>query len=470
MTDTFDDNGLQVSTNEELLTQLVSDFQNIYGSDINLDQSTPDGQMLNIYAQGGTDIRELLTQIYNSFDPDNCSGRILDARCAINNVFRKGATYTIVPIDITASKTVTLQGLDDNYNNVEASSYTVQDNAGNQFYLISTQTLTTGTTTVLFRAKELGSVQVSLNTITTPVTVVLGVTSVNNSLAPTELGVDEESDYDLKIRRRQSVSIGASGYLNGLLSSVLQLDGVSDAALYENYTNSTDADGIPAHCMWLVVEGGSSSDIADAIYRKKSYGCDMKGSITYTITTVSNQQFIAKWDNPTLIPLYVKFTIIPKQSGTQFNTSDIEDYIISHLKFNIGDGADTSTATTLSQEAIDVNGGGGYATQVLISTGGSSSVTVSGTGITAATVVDSTFQSAVSDTAGTYSFSYNGSNWLLGGNVVDLDDYGITTTGTATNGDGISVVWTASTWVEYISPTTASKLVPTSVTINIGSP
>lgn len=370
MTDVLDETGLKLSTATELLENLIVDFQAIYGSDINLDQSSPDGQALNIFVQGLTDLRELLSQIYNSFDPDNCSGAVLDARCAINNVFRKGATYTIVPITITTDRTVFLQGLDENFNDVNGTGYTVQDNAGNQFLLISSQQLSAGSNTVLFRAKEIGAVQVSLNTITTPVTVVLGVTSVNNAVAPTQVGENEESDYDLKIRRRQSVSIGSSGYLNGLLATVLQLDGVTDAALYENFTGEVDENGTPAHCMWLVVEGGSSADIADAIYRKKSYGCNMRGSITYTITTISNQQFIAKWDEPTILPLYIKFTIHPTYAGVQFDVDAIKNYILGKESFKIGQGADTATATGLAQEAIDANGGNGYATNVLISTDG----------------------------------------------------------------------------------------------------
>ena len=368
MTDSLDNNGLQVSTVNELTEQLVSDFQAIYGTDVNLDQSSPDGQLLNIFAQAGVDIRELLTQIYNSFDPDNCSGRILDARCAINNVFRKGATWTEVPIDITVDRTVTLQGLDENFNDPNATAYTIQDNVGNQFLLVSTQQLTSGTTRVLFRAKEIGRVETSINTITIPVTVVLGVVSVNNPVVPTNIGENEESDYDLKIRRRQSVSIGSSGYLNGLLATVLQLDGVTDAALYENYTGSTDENGTPAHCMWLIVEGGSASDIADAIYRKKSYGCNMRGSKTYTIITISNQEFIAKWDEPTVVPLYIKFTIQPTSSTVQFDIDAIKDYVLEAEAFKIGQGAETASLTGLAQAAIDANGGNGYATNVLIST------------------------------------------------------------------------------------------------------
>lgn len=370
MTDVLDETGLKLSTAIELLENLIVSFQAIYGSDINLDQSSPDGQVLNIFVQGLTDIRELLTQIYNSWDPDNCSGAVLDSRCAINNIFRKGATYTIVPITITTDRTVSLQGLDENFNDVNATAYTIQDNAGNQFLLVSSQQLSAGTNTVLFRAKDIGAVQVSLNTITTPVTVVLGVTSVTNATAPTQVGEDEESDYDLKIRRRQSVSIGSSGYLNGLLATVLQLEGVTDAALYENFTGSTDENGTPAHCMWLVVEGGSSADIADAIYRKKSYGCNMRGNISYTITTISNQQFIAKWDEPSVLPLYIKFTIHPAHSGVQFDVDAIKNYILSKEAFKIGDGADSATTTGLAQEAIDANGGNGYAIDVLISTDG----------------------------------------------------------------------------------------------------
>ena len=369
MSDNFDDNGLQVATRPELLEELVQEYQAVYGEDINVDQSSPDGQALNIFAQGGTDIRELLMQIYNSFDPDNCSGSTLDARCAINNIFRKGGTFTTVPIDITTDRTVTLEGLDENYNDPNATGYTIQDSAGNQFVLISTQTLQAGTNRVLFRAKELGAVQTTLNTITIPVTIVLGVVSVNNPVDATE-GKDEETDYQLKVRRRQSVSIGSSGYLNGLLATVLQLDGVTDAALYENYTNTTDANGTPPHCMWLVVEGGSDSEIADAIYRKKSYGCDMRGNIEYTITTISAQQFVAKWDEPTVQNLYIKFNIVPTSSLVQFDVNAIKQYILNAESFKIGMGAETSSITGLAQEAIDANGGHGYAVGVLISTDG----------------------------------------------------------------------------------------------------
>lgn len=368
MTDSLTSNGLQVSTNLELVEALVADWKEIYGEDINVEQNSPDGQLINIFAQGQTDIRELLVQLYNSFDPDNASGRLLDERCAINNVFRRGGTFTTVDITVTTDRTVTLEGLDENFNDPEAIGYTIQDNAGNQFILVNTQTLEAGTHSVLFRAQNIGRIETTIGTITTPVTIVLGVISVNNPTAPVNIGENEETDTELKIRRRQSVSIGSSGYLNGLLAYVLQLDGVTDAAIYENYSNQTDTLGLPPHSIWLIVEGGSAADIAQAIYLKKSYGCDMKGDITYTIITASQQEFIAKWDEPTTQPVYVRFSIKLLKSGISLDLDAIKQYIYDNTIFRIGSYADTSSLTCTAQNAINGVGGEGLALDVKIST------------------------------------------------------------------------------------------------------
>ena len=367
MSDSFDENGLQTATAPELLESLTTAFKEIYGDDILLDSSTPDGQWLNILVQKGVDVRGLLMQLYNSFNPDNAQGAVLDQRCAINNVFRKAGSFTTVNIAITTDRSLTLQGVDDDYNNPEATGYTVQDNEGNRFVMVNTQTLSAGTTSVLFRSETIGDVIVLPDTITTPVTIVLGVLSVNNPTAATAIGENEEPDEELRERRRQSVAISSYGYLNGLQAALLQLDGVNDAKVYENYTSSTDENGTPGHCIWVVMDGGSSADIADTIYSKKSVGCDMRGDIEYTITTPALTQFVAKWDEADVTPLYIKFSIQPEVSGTTFDTTAIEEYIDAHLSFKIGSAAETSTITTLAQEAIDSVGGQGYAINVLIS-------------------------------------------------------------------------------------------------------
>lgn len=366
MTDILDAGGLQVASADELITELQSAFKKIYGDDILLDSSTPDGQLINIMAQKGVDVRGLLLQLYNSFNPENVQGALLDQRCAINNIFRKQGLFTTVTLDITTDRVLTLQGVDNNYNSPEATGYTVQDDEGNQFILANTTTFQAGTTKALFRAADLGDVVVLPNTITTPVTIVLGVISVNNPTAANEIGYAEESDSDLRLRRRQSVAIGSFGYLNGLQAALLQLEGVNDAKVYENYTSETDENGIPGHCIWVVVDGGRPADIGNTIYAKKNPGCNMKGSIEYTIITPALTEFVAKWDNATIKNLYIKFTI-KKVADVTYDQSAIKEYIEKNLTFKIGDYAETASITDIAQKAVESAGGNGYAINVLIS-------------------------------------------------------------------------------------------------------
>lgn len=79
----------------------------------------------------------------------------------------------------------------------------------------------------------------------------------------------------------------------------------------------------------------------------------------------------------------------------------------------------------------------------------SAAATVSGTGVTAATVEVNTFVNAVgkSDPV-SYVISYDGTNWKYNNSTITLAMYGITVTGDAASGDSITVTVTATeiTW------------------------
>ena len=272
MSDTLDETGLTLQSLTDLVNGLVADLQNIYGSDINVDPDSPDGQAINIIAQFGIDMREVLQSIYASFDPDQASGTTLDQLVALNGVQRNGGTFTIVPIDITVDRNVSLVGLDSDPTTIDipAGIYTVKDNAGNQWVLLASVALTAGTSTLDFRAVNMGAVVATVGTITTPVTVVAGVTSVNNSSSVSVQGVDEETDIQLRLRRRKSISNSATGYLDSIEGSLLALNGVTNAVVYENTTDAIDGDGIPPHSIWAIVEGGTDADIGACLDRKST--------------------------------------------------------------------------------------------------------------------------------------------------------------------------------------------------------
>ena len=270
MPNQIDATGLQTASAAELIAQFTADFQAIYGTDINLNSDTPDGQMMNIFVQSVLDLEDLLTQIYNSFDPDLAIGNVLDQRVAINGIQRKAGTYTVTPISITTvlgtGGSVTLQGL----NTFPNDPYTVADSSGNRWYLQTTTTISivgTSTASLNFRAQNPGATLTLLNTITIPITIVIGVTAVNNPTTYSSLGLNEETDAQLKIRRQKSVALSTQGFLQGLLAALNNINGITTALVYENTTSVTDSNGVPGHSIWVIVGGAvDPADVANAIY------------------------------------------------------------------------------------------------------------------------------------------------------------------------------------------------------------
>lgn len=343
--------GLTTQTLAEILAELENGadgfpgLRAIYGADINLDPNTPDGQLLHLFAQGKIDVLEFLTQIYNSFDPDQAIGRVLDQRCALNGVVRRAGTYTQQAVAVTATQAVTIYGLDDNPTN----PFTVSDSAGNQFYLLETHSFSgAGTTSLAFRAKELGEVLTTPNTVTQIVTVTLGITTVNNPSAASVVGTNEESDAELRLRRMRSVSLPSKGYLDGLYGALLAVDGVEHVLILENITNATDGNGVPGHSIWVVVRGGANAAVAQAIYLKRNAGCGMKGSVSVNINQVDGSLFAVLFDRPTDETLWIKFNATAI-TGT-VDESYIRSQLLAQLSYGINAPADASAIVALLKE------------------------------------------------------------------------------------------------------------------------
>lgn len=367
MPDEITSTGLVVKDLATIITELEDGLKEIYGDDINVDQNSPDGQLINIFAQASVDLRELAVQINNGFNPDLAVGRILDQRVVINDIIRLGGTFTIQPITLIMDRTVSLKGLDDEFNEINGTGFTVQDDEGNEFILVDSETFVAGTYSRNFRARQIGEVTTTVGTIVNPVTIVLGVTSINNPSGALTVGQNEERDDQLRVRRQKSVALNSTGYLNGLLAKILNLTGVTEAVVYENVTNSVDGDGIPAHGIWLVVEGGANTDIADIIYATKSFGCDMKGSVAIAITTPSDATFTAKFDRPTATDLYIQFEVQPIVASPTFDEDAIKEYIVANLTYQIGRFAETSLITQIARDALAATGGEGVPVNVEIS-------------------------------------------------------------------------------------------------------
>lgn len=440
MPNILDASGLTTFTQAELLANFTSNLQSIYGSDIDLSSNTPDGQWINIIIQSILDLQELLTQIYNSFDPDNAVGTQLDQRCAINGIQRQAGTYSTTDITIVLVQgSVYLYGLDQTGLDV----YTVSDNTGNQWFLEETQS-NVGPSTIVasFRAVTPGANITIPNTINIPVTVVLGVSSVNNPTGQSIIGLNEESDGSLRIRRQISVSISSQGYLQGLLAALENINGIDSAFVYENIGSTTDGNGVPGHSIWVIVDGipivnpttawssttiyqygdivsagsinyiswqddnlnnavtntlywGIYSPVPQTIYAKRNAGCGMFGDVDYNITQIDGTQFIVSYDNVEEQNLYISFTATSIDGINQPNISGIIIGLVENYKFSVAEEININQMATSVQQTdpncLITNAGLGLAlTQI---------ATLSGVAV-----------------SGTFKFSYNGNatadiNW-----------------------------------------------------------
>lgn len=351
MPNQIDANGLQTKTVDEVIDQVLNGTANypgyfsIYGVDINVEPNSPDGQLINIFAQQCIDLYDLIKQVNAGFDPDQATGRVLDMRCAINGVIRQGATYTQLNIDVTANQAASLNGLD----NEPTDPFTIADSAGNQFQLVTHYDFASaGVQSLLFRAADVGAVLTTPNTITNIVTVTLGIVSVNNPAAALIVGKDEETDAALRIRRSNSVSLPSRGYLQGLIGALLDTDGVIQCIVLENNTASTDANGIPSHSIWCIVQGGSDHDVAKAIYVKRNAGCGMKGAVTYQYPQIDGTDFPIKFDRPTEEDLWITFDVVAVTGSV--DDDYIREQLLLLLSYRISQSADTTSIIALIKQ------------------------------------------------------------------------------------------------------------------------
>lgn len=355
MPNIIDANGLQVKTFDELLAEKTAAYQAIYGNDINLDSNTPDGQKMLIEIQAIMDEQDLLVQINNQRSPKNAIGRSLDDLVALNGVQRSGGTFSTTNITLQTDRALNLPGLDGAVNDPNGVGYTIQDNAGTQWILEVSQTISVaGIYVFLFRSKNPGQILTVPNTITVPVSVVLGVLSVNNPTVLATLGEDEETDAALRIRREQSTALSSQGFTDGLRAELLNQVGVTFADVNENDSGSTDPDGTPGHSIWVIVQGGAPIDIAQSIYAKRNSGCGMRGMVSYNVLQDDGTLFTVRWDVVVPEDLFIQLTLQSLDGFTPLDYTFIKNQLVLKFTPGINQQVNINEISTIVQE-IDSN-------------------------------------------------------------------------------------------------------------------
>lgn len=261
----------------EILDAFQTRARAIYGADINVDSSTPDGQFLGAMAEAADDTAQAVEDVYNGRDPDVATGQNLTSTCRMNGVDRVTGDYAYVDVLMTTKAGAVIP-----------SGTEVQDADTGASYLSTVSV--TGTNTpqlVTCKAAAKGTVSAAGKVTVIP-SPVYGLLSVTNP-SPSTIVDAEETDEQLRIRRNLSTASPTAGFVDSIVAKLLTVPGVGKVKVWENDQGETadikpgDA-ALPQHSVAVVVTGGSASAIAAAIYATKPPGITTAGSSHSTVS------------------------------------------------------------------------------------------------------------------------------------------------------------------------------------------
>lgn len=294
------DTGFKRKRLNQLLDELNSEVKAIFGDNFNVSPESPDGQINGVVSESNANLWELAEEAYNAFNPNASSGVSLSNLVQLNGITRLPATASTVELTVTGtSGTLIPQGS------------LVSDTDGIvTFSTDSNVTIPTGgSTSVQATATVTGPLVALAGTVTEIDSPVSGWDTVTNA-QDAEVGTNVETDVELRARRRRSVARDAQAIIDAINAEVRAVPGVTQATVLENDTNTgPDSNGLPAHSVSAIVLGGDDTQIAEAIFLKKTLGATAFGNTDVTVTDDQGIEHTISFSRPTAISIYVEVNL-----------------------------------------------------------------------------------------------------------------------------------------------------------------
>lgn len=323
---TIDEFGCHKPDYQTVLDYFEEQFRGIYGQDVYIEPDSQDGQMLAIFAAAVDDANAETLTTYNSFSPSTARGVGLSSNVKINGITRGVATQSTVDLLIVGQAGTTI------------NDGIAQSPDGTQWLLpVSVVIPPDGDITVTATARDVGAMLAPPDTITTIGTPTRGWQSVTNPNAAVP-GSPVETDAELRRRQTISTALPSLTVFEGTVGGVASIPGVIRLRGYENDTNSTDADGIPAHTISLVVEGGDAQAIGEEIAARKTPGTGTYGTTSVDVTDEYGVVRAIKFFRPTLATIKVAITLTALPGYTVGVEAEIKAALLAFINgLPIGD-------------------------------------------------------------------------------------------------------------------------------------
>ncbi|WP_154956960.1 baseplate J/gp47 family protein [Klebsiella grimontii] len=319
--------GISAPDYQTVLDTITGYFQQIYGSDAYLDPDSKDGQMVALMALSIHDANNTAISVYRSFSPATALSDALTSNVKINGITRRAATNSTVDLLLTGTigTTITNGSVRDTNSVVWNLPATVV--IGSDGAVVATATCA--------NSGAVAALAGSVNSINTPTR---GWVSVTNPLAAT-VGVAAETDAELRVRQAQSVALASLTPFDAVDGAIANVEGVTRHKLFENDTETTDANGLPEHSISAVVEGGDATEIANTIRSVKGQGVSTYGTTAVVVTDKYGNPYTIRFSRPVDVPVYVSITLKALTGYTSDIGDEMKAAVASYINsLAIGDG------------------------------------------------------------------------------------------------------------------------------------
>lgn len=300
----FTEKGIVAPTTQEVYDGLWGLMRSIFGEELTVKDSTPQGQLVTTLTAIITDKNNQIIQLANQFDPRYANGVFQDALAYIYFLSRKQATRSTV--------TLTFNGLS---GTVIPKGYRVTDMSKNVWETTGAVAIgSNGFARVNAESMIAGAIYASSNTITQLGSAIAGLDNVTNEAAAIA-GKDTETRQDFELRRSQSVAINSKNTNQATYGAVAGLNDVVDCFVVDNPTDSSIYYGITKYpiirnSIAVSVVGGNDEEIAKQILTKAGSGCSFVGNTTviYKDTdswNIDPPEYEIKFIRPNFIPIEI---------------------------------------------------------------------------------------------------------------------------------------------------------------------
>ncbi len=265
-------NGVITVDTVDIKSEFEEAYKGALGADLDLDSSTPQGQMIINDTAAYVQMQQEIVNIANNYSVFYASGHALDVAGSRYGYYRKQGTSTVVVATVHGAAGTTIP------------AGALASDGTNEYAALDTVTLDAdGAANIQFQCTVPGNIECpagALNTIVTPVS---GWDSVSNTYDGVP-GYDTESDNIFRERiTANMLQKRARSALGAIVDNVAAISNVVSVVGRENVADTTATiDGIEMapHSIYLAILGGEDKTIAHVIAQQKTLGAATNGNTT----------------------------------------------------------------------------------------------------------------------------------------------------------------------------------------------